>query len=799
MKRTRTVLMILIFILTACSPSPAPDPTPTRSPTPKKISIPTETPGPEENTIIVENTEDGGTGSFRAALLSAAPNNTITFDPEVFDPEVPAAIKLLRPLPELNIDYLTIDASNAGVVLDGGGGDFGALSINAKYVTIQGLHIVNFSGTAITLWENSQYNTIGGDPQSGAGPLGQGNLITGNRDGLIIQKGGNRHTIAGNLIGVEFNGFVGNTYSGIQINDLSPGNVIGPDNVIAFSGAPSIDISTGNTKGTTITRNLIYGEETVLRMVPPTKNYTPAPVILSYDPAGTVSGIACPDCKVEIFSGEDRWTEFYEGSVTAEPDGSFTFNAGGPFSGASIKATATSSRGSTSQFSLPTPAESGALIMQDGNPSLAETLITHSSIDIQEDNRMGTHGFYPYCWMYALEGMPFQNDLGGMGIKRIRLSFNEMEQAYGLNDQSEYLDEKHEGCINAFHSQGIAISYIINFWDKEARVAGEEVPCERFANVGPGDPETEDYLQYVRDIVGYLSERGVHEFEIWNEPDNYACTQGIRPRNYIKLVKLVVPVIKGIDPEAQVFVGAPTGTNSSDAAEYLLAIADANEIMPIVDGLTWHPFYGPSPAYSNGANYYYNYPNFVDQIKTLASTSGFTGEYRADEMTWRGSLNADPGQPWSYEELIMPKYYARGILMHLGMDIPAGVDVDNRYQMVYFAVRNLSTVMAGHQPTDLDVKIQSTANRIMSYGFRMSNGEQLFAMWTNGPAVEYDPGVNATLTFSFEDGMPDSVTGIDVLHGYSQPLVYEVNGDQLIIQDLRVKDYPIIIQFGDTQ
>ncbi len=57
------------------------------------------------------------------------------------------------------------------------------------------------------------------------------------------------------------------------------------------------------------------------------------------------------------------------------------------------------------------------------------------------------------------------------------------------------------------------------------------------------------------------------------------------------------------------------------------------------------------------ANYYYNYPNFVDQIKTLASTSGFTGEYRADEMTWRGSLNADPGQPWSYEELIMPKYY----------------------------------------------------------------------------------------------------------------------------------------------
>ncbi len=195
------------------------------------------------------------------------------------------------------------------------------------------MHIINFDGTAITLWENAHYNTIGGDPEVGAGPLGQGNLITGNRDGIIIQKGGSHHTIAGNQIGVEFNGFIGNTYSGIQINDHSSGNVIGPGNVIAYSGAPSIDISTGNTKGTTITRNLIYGEDTVLRMVPPTANYTPAPVILSYDPAGTVSGIACPGCEVEIFSGEDRWAEFYEGSVTAGSDGSFTFNAGAPFSG----------------------------------------------------------------------------------------------------------------------------------------------------------------------------------------------------------------------------------------------------------------------------------------------------------------------------------------------------------------------------------------------------------------------------------------------------------------------------------
>ena len=147
----------------------------------------------------------------------------------------------------------------------------------------------------------------------------------------------------------------------------------------------------------------------------------------------------------------------------------------------------------------------------------------------------------------------------------------------------------------------------------------------------------------------------------------------------------------------------------------------------------------------------------------------------------------------------MPKYYARGILMHLGMDITASVDVDNRYPMVYSTVRNLSTVMAGHKAANLEVNIENDADNILSYGFTMNNGDRLLAVWTNGAAVEYDPGVNATLTFTFEDSMPASVTGIDILHGYTQSLAFEVDGNQLIIHDLRVKDYPIIIRFEDAQ
>lgn len=796
MKKTPALLIILSFVLSACSPqSPsATTPSPTTA-APQEVTAPTETPIRQGKTITVNSTANSGAGSFREALNIAEPYDTITFDPEVFNPEAPAKIVVLQPLPELNMDHLTVDASDAGVILDGGGSEYGALSLNAQHITIQGLHVVNFNGTAISLWENSHHNLIGGDPDAGAGPLGQGNLITGTRDGIIIQKGGSHHTISGNRIGVEFNGYTGLTYTGIQILDHSPGNMIGPGNELANCGAPSIDINTGNTEGVTITRNLIYGEDTVLRMTPPASGFTAAPVILSLDPSGTASGVACPGCEVEIFSGEGSWAEFYEGSVTADSDGTFTFTSNEPFSGANLKATATTPDGTTSNFSLPTPDEGWPLVMQDGNSFTEEVLLSLSSSEISEDNSIGQHGFYPYCWFYCLESSSLLQNLGGLGIKHIRLSFNEMEMPVDL-ESTEDLDENNDLCIDAFQSQDISISYIITFWNKEAQNAGEEVPCVRFTNAGPDDPETEDYLQYIRDTVEYLSNHGVHEYEIWNEPDNFTCTQGIKPENYVSLVSLVVPEIRSIDPEARVFVGAPSGTDGPASASYLRTIAASNEIMPIVDGLTWHPFYGPSPAYANGASYYLNYPSFAEEIKNLAANAGFTGEYRVDEMTWRGNRNADPGQPWVYEDLVMPKYYARGILMHLGMDIATGVDVDARYQMVYSTVRNLSTVMAGHQADNMNVSITSPVNNILSYGFTMSDGARLFALWTNGAAVEYDPGVSATLTFTFDEDMPASVTGIDVLHGYTQPLEFEVDGSQLIITDFLVRDYPIILQMG---
>ena len=114
-------------------------------------------------TWTVTSKADSGAGTLRQVLLYASDGDTILFSPIAFSPSSPATITLASPLPVITQRNLTIDASNAGVVIDGSGlGDETptGLDIVANGVVIRGLQIVNFPHNGIGL--SGQYNTIGG-------------------------------------------------------------------------------------------------------------------------------------------------------------------------------------------------------------------------------------------------------------------------------------------------------------------------------------------------------------------------------------------------------------------------------------------------------------------------------------------------------------------------------------------------------------------------------------------------------------------------------------------------------------
>lgn len=70
---------------------------------------------------IVNSTADSGSGTLRECLTLAASGDAVTFDTGTFPPASPATIALASGLPEVTQGNLTIDASDAGVILDGSG------------------------------------------------------------------------------------------------------------------------------------------------------------------------------------------------------------------------------------------------------------------------------------------------------------------------------------------------------------------------------------------------------------------------------------------------------------------------------------------------------------------------------------------------------------------------------------------------------------------------------------------------------------------------------------------------------
>jgi hypothetical protein len=213
-----------------------------------------------------------------------------------------------------------------------------------------------------------------------------------------------------------------------------------------------------------------------------------------------------------------------------------------------------------------------------------------------------------------------------------------------------------------------------------------------------------------------------------------------------------------------------------------------------VDGISWHPFYGVSPQYPDSVDYYNEYPSMLRQIIEAASTAGFRGEYYADELSWWAQ--PPPGRPpWVYSEIKAAKYYGRGVVLHLGLGIHASPMVGSGNRIAYSMVGNLSTVMVGNKALEMAVEIESDTALIASFGFSLPDGDRLFAVWNDGVAVDYDPGQPSTLTF--RDVSASKVIGIDVLHGFEQELIIEMENGNLMIRNFLIKDYPIILRLVD--
>lgn len=425
---------------------------------------------------------------------------------------------------------------------------------------------------------------------------------------------------------------------------------------------------------------------------------------------------------------------------------------------------------------------------QTGNTLPITQLETEQSEDL-EDNRIG--GMW-VADIYTRDHLNwFVNNINRLGLKWVRLSIDwfdweeiEEKEAYSKYYIYPTQDEAMEGLIN----KDIKVLYTLLYWNEtiKEKIEEHEERGEEFLRFKT-EEEIQNYLNYVQFIVHHFKDK-IEYYEILNEPDG-DIGQHVEVNDYINLVKRVIPVIREEDPKAKIVVGGPGYLAEFCHYEYLFAIL-RSDIMPLVDAVSWHPMYGTSPEYDE--EYYYNYSFIVQEIKDVASSHGFKGEYIAEEMCWRTPRNPNPYEPATYSETVAAKYYARGMVIHLGMNILTGIageDFDV-IQPIVAVVQNLCTVMAGAKTVELPTEIESEATNIRSYSFSL-NDDTLITLWTDGVAIDEDPGVEASLTL---DGFAaQEALGIDVLEGHQQPIITSTKNGNLTIENLIIRDYPLIL------
>jgi titin len=224
---------------------------------------------------VVTSTADSGPGTLREHLHQANAGDTITFDPAVFPPGAPATITLESTLPGIGCGHLTIDGSDAGVVLDGSLLEMGmGLYLSSDHNVVRGLQILHFPDSGLHI-ESGSGNTVGGDRSIGSGPLGQGNLMSGCELGISMTGTETiSNTIVGNTIGTDVRGLgtLGNRWCGIQISHYPSDNLIGgtlpgEGNLISGNGYAGIHLIghashntiVGNTIGTDVSGNVALG------------------------------------------------------------------------------------------------------------------------------------------------------------------------------------------------------------------------------------------------------------------------------------------------------------------------------------------------------------------------------------------------------------------------------------------------------------------------------------------------------------------------------------------------------------
>lgn len=178
----------------------------------------------------------------------------------------------------------------------------------------------------------------------------------------------------------------------------------------------------------------------------------------------------------------------------------------------------------------------------------------------------------------------------GVGWIRLDLPWDAIQpQSPTASDWSAF-----DAVVAAASARHIGVLPILQYTPVWAR----PLTCSQSDHCQPADPN--QFSAFAAAAAGRYAPRGVHAWEIWNEPNTGgAWLPQPDPASYTALVQATVPAIKAVDPAATVISGglAPAATNGRDISQldFVSGFARAGGLA-LVDAVGYHPYSYPVPA-----------------------------------------------------------------------------------------------------------------------------------------------------------------------------------------------------------
>jgi hypothetical protein len=450
------------------------------------------------------------------------------------------------------------------------------------------------------------------------------------------------------------------------------------------------------------------------------------------------------------------------------------------------------------------------VVLQEGNTQ-PQTKIQPKKSEELEDNHIGTD---------VLASIPLDSELTRireLGVKWIRVGFwppypspgpllwQQVLRAPGVyvidKDVDDYITGLADSGVNIVLTlsagAGLNDTLLGNSYGKGWGVLGDTEPEWWFKT----QQERDNFTDFARFMVQHFKGR-IKYYEIWNEPncgENIGDPRGgITLDDYRSLVKQVAVAIRQEDPEAKIVAGA-VGGETEDQRDWLLKMLEG-EVAPLVDFVSLHHPSGESPK--TDANYsntnWRDYVSNVETFKRQAALLGFRGGYMIEEMVWRTLLDYTDERETLYTDIEAAKYASRAIIRSLNLNFTM---VSNQIRPPiegllprHYVIRSLCTVMAGAKPASLPLQVISNAANIKNATFVLPSGDLLVALW-NDDMIVY-PEVTEKANVTINGVFAQTVTGIDTLNGFQQPLEMKMEGENLTVPNLLVGDYPLILHMS---